>query len=57
MVEYQGTFSSGSVVEIASIDGIVFAKGEIAFSSDALKSLNDGDGVQMIIHADNIAVL
>lgn len=57
VVEYQGTFSSGSVVEIASIDGIVFAKGEIAFSSDALKSLNDGDGVQMIIHADNIAVL
>ena len=55
--EYQGTFSSGSVVEIVDEDGKVFAKGVIAFSSDTLKSLKTDSGTQMIIHADNIAVL
>ena len=58
VLEYKGTFSSGSVVEVLSTDGVVFAKGVIAFSSDTLKSLKNEDGAtQMIIHADNIAIV
>ncbi len=58
VIEYQGTFSNGSVVEIASSEGEVFARGVIAFSSDTLKSINgEGGSAQMIIHADNIALL
>ena len=58
VTEYQGVFSSGSVVEICNEQGEVFAKGVIAFSSDTLKSFDkDGDQSQMIIHANNIAVI
>ena len=58
VIEYQGVFSSGSVVEICNEQGEVFAKGVIAFSSDTLKSISKGsDHAQMIIHANNIAVM
>ena len=58
VIEYQGVFSSGSVVEICNEQGEVFAKGVIAFSSDTLKSISKGsDHSQMIIHANNIAII
>lgn len=58
VIEYQGVFSNGSVVEICNEQGEVFAKGVIAFSSDTLKSISVGsDHAQMIIHANNIAVI
>ena len=56
--EYQGTFSSGSVVEICGLDGKVIGKGVIAFSSDTLKEINgESEHAQMVIHADNIAII
>lgn len=58
VIEYQGVFSNGSVVEICNEQGEVFAKGVIAFSSDTLKSISVGsDHAQMIIHANNIAII
>jgi glutamate 5-kinase len=58
VIEYQGVFSNGSVVEICNEQGEIFAKGVIAFSSDTLKSISVGsDHAQMIIHANNIAVI
>lgn len=58
VIEYQGVFSNGSVVEICNEQGEVFAKGVIAFSSDTLKSISIGsDHAQMIIHANNIAII
>lgn len=58
VIEYQGIFSNGSVVEICDKNGVAFAKGVIAFSSDTLKSINAvNDHAQMIIHANNIAFI
>ena len=54
---YEGTFSSGSIVEVCGVDGKVFCKGIIAFSSDTLKSLIKDGQTQMVMHADNIAVI
>ncbi|MBR2322996.1 MAG: glutamate 5-kinase [Clostridia bacterium] len=56
--EYQGTFSSGSIVEICGLDGKIIGKGIIAFNSDTLKEISVENGhAQMVIHADNIAII
>ncbi len=58
VVLYEGNFSSGSVVEICDTKNQTFAKGKVAFDSDALKSINKtSEHSQMVIHADNIALL
>ncbi|MBQ3234606.1 MAG: glutamate 5-kinase [Clostridia bacterium] len=58
VTELKGTFASGSVVEIAGVNGEVFAKGIVAFGSDTLKTLdNKGEHhSQLIIHANNIVL-
>lgn len=59
IIDVKGTFSSGSVVEIANENGESFAKGIVAFGSDNLKTL-DRKGEhrsQVIIHANNLVSL
>lgn len=59
IVEVKGTFSIGSIVDVCSLDGEVFAKGAVAFGSDTIKALkaNSELQAQLVIHANNIALI
>jgi glutamate 5-kinase len=56
VVGVEGDFSAGDTVDVAGIEGSVFARGLVRYASDQLKSAL-GKGHREVIHRDHLVVL
>jgi glutamate 5-kinase len=56
VVSVQGEFSAGDTVDVAAIEGSVFARGLVRYGSDQLQSAL-GKGSREVIHRDHLVVL
>jgi len=53
----EGAFKAGDIVEVVSKDGVIFAKGKVNLSSDAIASSRGKKIEKEVIHRDHLVIL